>query len=138
MNYWLIKSEPFVYSIQDLMKDGFTSWDGIRNYQARNYLKDMTIGDLALFYHSNEGKAVVGVAEVQSLAYPDVKDSTNTWVAIDVKYKEIFPFPVPLASLRADSLLSQMNIFRQMRLSVVSVTLEEFKSIYALGTRGVF
>jgi len=133
MNYWLIKSEPFKYSFSDLERDGYTSWDGVRNYQARNYMRDMEKDDLALFYHSNEGKEVVGLARVVVPSYADPLDESGTWLVVDFEAVERFAVPVPLSVMRADELLCKMNIFRQMRLSVVSITEEEFEKVCALG-----
>lgn len=136
MNYWLIKSEPFKYAWSQLLEDGQTYWNGVRNYQARNYMMQMQVGDLCLFYHSNEGKAVVGIAEVCRTHYPDptvTPDERGDWVVVDVKPHLTLPKPVTLAQLRADPRLSNLGIFKQMRLSVVSVTPEEFDLIVAMG-----
>ena len=136
MNYWLLKSEPFKYAYHDLERDGATFRDGVRNYQARNYLMEMAEGDLALFYHSNEGKEVMGIAKISSTAYPDPKDESGKWVVIDIKPHEKFTYPVALGTLRADEQLKKMNIFRQIRLSVVSVSQEDFDRICAMGRTG--
>lgn len=136
MQYWLIKSEPFKYPWSQLLQDGRTMWDGIRNYQARNYLMAMEVGDLCLFYHSNEGKAVVGVAKVVNTCYPDPTvepDEKGSWVVVDVAPYMTLPQPVTLEQLRAEPALKDLNIFRQMRLSVVSVTQEHFDLILEMG-----
>lgn len=136
MQYWLIKSEPFKYPWSQLLQDGRTMWDGIRNYQARNYLMAMEVGDLCLFYHSNEGKAVVGVAKVVNTYYPDPTvepDEKGSWVVVDVAPYMTLPQPVTLEQLRAEPALKDLNIFRQMRLSVVSVTQEHFDLILEMG-----
>lgn len=133
MRYWLLKSEPFKYPYHQLEADGQTLWDGVRNYQARNYLREMMPGDLALFYHSNEGKEVVAIAKISSTALPDPTAPDEDWSVVEVQPFARLPKPVALASLRQDPLLSGMAIFRQMRLSVVPVTDEEYKRILELG-----
>lgn len=132
-NYWLIKSEPFKYPWSQLLKDGLTFWDGVRNYQARNYLRDMREGDLCLFYHSNEGKEVVGVARIVSEAYQDPTDATGQWSVVDLAPAFELPQPVSLDTLRSHPELQKLNIFRQMRLSVVAVEPDHFELILALG-----
>lgn len=136
MQYWLVKSEPFKYSWQQFLADGVTFWNGVRNYQARNYLMQMQVGDLCLFYHSNEGKEVVGIAEVVKTHYPDPTvepGEKGQWVVVDMKPHTSFTHPVSLQQLRDDARLQDLNIFRQMRLSVVSVTREHFDLITAMG-----
>jgi predicted RNA-binding protein with PUA-like domain len=136
MQYWLIKSEPFKYAWQQLVQEGRTSWSGIRNYQGRIYLRQMEIGDRCLFYHSNEGKEVVGIAEVVGLAYPDptkTLDEKPDWVAVDVAPLVALPNPVSLQQLKAEPELSDLQIFKQMRLSVVSVTKAHYDLILKMG-----
>lgn len=134
MAYWLIKSEPFKYAYDQLEKDGRTFWDGVRNYQARNYLQAMKEGDLCLYYHSNEGKEVIAIAQVIREWYPDpTAEEGENWAVVDVAPYKRLPNPVSLATLRATPELQQMGIFKQMRLSVVPVTDEEFKIITSLG-----
>ncbi len=133
MQYWFIKSEPEKYPWSQMLKDGQTFWDGIRNYQARNYLKEMKIGDLCLFYHSNEGKEVVGIVKVVKEAYQDPTTVEEAWVVVDVSPVETLPKPVSLQTLRNHPILKEMNIFKQMRLSVVKLTNEEFHLITNLG-----
>ncbi len=136
MNYWLIKSEPFKYPWSQLLADKVTHWSGVRNYQARNYMMEMAIGDLCLFYHSNEGKAVVGIAEVVKTHYPDPTQTTDergSWVVVDVAPYATLPVPVTLQQLRDEPRLQDLNIFRQMRLSVVSVSAAHFDLIVAMG-----
>lgn len=133
MKYWLLKSEPFKYAWADLVNEGKTNWDGVRNYQARNYLKEMIPGDLALFYHSNEGKEVVGIARISAPAIPDPQDESGKWVMIEVAPWRSLKNPVSLNALRTDPLLGKMDIFRQMRLSVTQVKPDEFEAIVALG-----
>lgn len=133
MNYWFIKSEPFKYPYSQLEAEGQTFWDGVRNYQARNYLKDMRVGDLALFYHSNEGKEVVGIAQIVNEAYQDPTTDETAWVVVDVAPYKRLPNPVSLQALRDEPRLSNLPIFKQMRLSVAPVTREEFDLIVAMG-----
>lgn len=130
--YWLVKSEPAKYSFQDLQRDGSTMWDGVRNNQAALYLKAMKVGDQAFFYHSVEGLAVVGVAEVSEEAFLDPTDPKGRFVA--VRFKPVRPLanPVPLAAMKAEPSLSDMAMFRQFRLSVCPVTADEWASILRL------
>lgn len=132
MNFWLIKSEPFKYSWEKFMKDGQTFWDGVRNYQARNNLQGMELGDLCLFYHSNEGKEVVGVAEVIKTHYQDPTTTETAWVVVDVK--PVYPLknPVSLSVLKSDPRLSNIGLIKQPRLSVISITKEEFETVILL------
>lgn len=129
MNYWLIKSEPFKYSWDDFEKDGVTFWDGVRNYAARLNLRAMKNGDQCLFYHSNEGKEIVGVAEVVKEAYQDPTTDDDRWVAVDVKVVKKLKRPVTLKEVKADESLQNMDLVRLMRLSVGKVTPAEFKRI---------
>jgi predicted RNA-binding protein with PUA-like domain len=130
MNYWLVKSEPDVYSWEDLEKDKKTTWDGVRNFQARNNLRAMKKGDLAFFYYSNEGKAIVAIAEVSKEAFPDPKD--ENWIAVELKPKTKLKKPVGLATIKADKKLADMILVKNSRLSVQPVKLEEFDYIIAL------
>lgn len=132
MNYWLIKSEPFVYSFDQLLKDKKTFWEGVRNYQARNNLRAMKKGDLMLFYHSNEGKEVVGIAKVAAEAYQDPTTDDTNWVVVDVAPVKKLKKPVTLAMVKADKRLSQMALVTSMRLSVQPVKREEFDLILEL------
>lgn len=133
MNYWLVKSEPFKYSWEQFTKDGKTSWDGVRNYAARNNLKAMKIGDQVFFYHSNEGLAIVGIAEVVREAYQDPTTADTSWVAVDIMPLQALPLPVTLATIKGDKELQQMDIVRLSRLSVGTVREKEFKKIRSLG-----
>ena len=133
MQYWLVKSEPFKYSWDQFEKDKITCWDGVRNYMARNHLASMKKGDLALFYHSNEGLAVVGIATVAREAYPDPTTDDERWVAVDLKVKKKLKKPVSLPQLKSTPGLETMQMFRLNRLSVVSLKPEEFDLIIALG-----
>lgn len=129
MNYWLIKSEPFKYSWDQFVKDGQTFWDGVRNYQARNNMKAMKKGDLLLFYHSNEGLEVVGIAELVNEFYQDPTTDDAKWVAVDIKPVKKLKKPVTLAQIKADDILKDMQLVKQMRLSVCPVSEDHFNRI---------
>jgi len=132
MNYWLIKSEPFVFGYDQLVADGKTMWEGVRNYQARNNLRAMAVGDLALFYHSNEGLAVVGIAEVVREAYPDPTAESGDWSVVDfVPYRKLEK-PVSLALIKSIPSLQQLGLVRNPRLSVMPLNSEEFSEILRL------
>jgi predicted RNA-binding protein with PUA-like domain len=133
MNYWLVKSEPFKYSWDQFVKDGTTFWDGVRNYQARNNLRNMKKGDKVLFYHSNEGLAVVGMASVVKEAYQDPTTDDERWVVVDLKAGKAFKNPVTLKEMKQQPGLQQLSLIRQGRLSVCDVTEEEFNIIVNLG-----
>lgn len=133
MNYWLVKSEPYKYSWENLIADGRTFWDGVRNFQARNYLKSMKIGDKVLFYHSNEGLCIVGVAKVVKEHYPDPTDTENKWVAVDLEPDFTLNTPVTLKQIKEDPLLANIPLLKQARLSVMPVKKEEFERILELG-----
>lgn len=134
MNYFLVKSEPFKYSWQQFKKDGHTFWDGVRNYQARNNLKAMKKGDLVLFYHSNEGKEVVGIAEVIRTFYQDPTTEDDRWVAVDLKPVQELSKPVSLQVIKEDEVLQHVSLVKQGRLSVMPLSREEFDRIVAMGT----
>ena len=134
MNYWIIKSEPFKYSWEQFTKDGKTFWDGVRNYQARNNLREMRVGDLVLFYHSNEGKEVVGIAKVVGESYQDPTTDDTNWLVVDFAPVEPLKKPVTLAHIKADKKLKGINLVRQGRLSVVSIKGEEFDRILEMGS----
>lgn len=132
MNYWLVKSEPFKYSWEQFEKDKKTFWDGVRNYQARNNLKAMQKGDLALWYHSNEGMEVVGIAKVTKTFYQDPTTEETAWVAVDfTPYKKLRK-PVTLITVKGDKRLANMALIKNSRLSVQPVTEEEWKIIIEL------
>lgn len=133
MAYWLVKSEPFKYSWEQLEKDGATYWDGVRNYAARNNLKAMKKGDKVLFYHSNEGLEIVGIAEVTRTAYQDPTTADPNWVAVDLKPYKKLPAPVKLSVIKAEKTLEHMDLVRLSRLSVGTVKEEEYKTILRLG-----
>ena len=132
MAYWLIKSEPFKYSWQKFQEEGRTFWDGVRNYQARNNLKAMKEGDLLLWYHSNEGLEIVGIAQVAKEAYQDPTTDDTNWVVVDVKPYKTLKKPVSLATVKADPRLSQMALVRLGRLSVQPVTDAEWAVVMEL------
>ena len=129
----MVKQEPETYSWSDLVSDGKTDWTGVRNYQARNNLREMKTGDRVLFYHSGKEKAVVGLAEVVKAAYADPTAADGEWVAVDLKPVKALKNPVPLAAIRYDKRLSQLPLIRQSQLSVMSLTKEEFDIIVATG-----
>ncbi|HEV8713260.1 MAG TPA: EVE domain-containing protein [Candidatus Binatia bacterium] len=133
MSYWLVKSEPYKYSWQQLLKEGRTYWDGVRNYQARNNLQTMKKGDVVLFYHSNEGLEVVGVARVVREAYPDPTTDDLRWVAVDIEPVETLATPVSLSDMRKDKRLQNIALIKQRQLSVMPLTQEEFEAIVAKG-----
>jgi predicted RNA-binding protein with PUA-like domain len=134
-NYWLVKSEPFKYSWEQFVKDGETFWDGVRNYQARNNLKAMKKGDEVLFYHSNEGLAVVGVAKVSKEAYQDPTIEDERWVAVNLKPVVTLKTPVTLDEIKKEKKLQNMKLVRQGRLSVSPVTEDEFHTIVDRGSK---
>ena len=133
MKYWLVKSEPFKYSWEMFLKNGSTYWDGVRNYQARNNLKNIKKGDLVLFYHSNEGLEVVGIAKVIKEAYQDPTTNDQRWVVVDLEPVETLKKPVPLDEIKKDKRLKNIALIKQSRLSVLLLTKEEFDVIVAKG-----
>jgi predicted RNA-binding protein with PUA-like domain len=132
MPHWLIKSEPFKYSWNQLLKDKQTFWDGVRNYAARNNLKSMKQGDELFFYHSNEGLEIVGIVKVVKEAYQDPTTAETAWVVVDIKPVRKLKNPVTLAQLKADKRLKNMDIIRLSRLSVGRVTDEEWAIVLEL------
>ncbi len=129
MNYWLIKSEPNTYSWDDFVKLGRDHWDGVRNYQARNNMKAMKVGDQALFYHSVNEKSIVGIAEVVKESYPDPTTEDDRWIVVDFVPVRKLDKPVTLADIKSDDRLSEMVLVRNSRLSVQPVKKEEFDII---------
>lgn len=134
MNYWLVKSEPFKYSWDDFVKDGRTYWDGVRNYQARNNLKAMKKGDRVLYYHSNKGLEVVGVAEVVKEFYQDPTTDDERWVVVDLKPVKALEIPVPLSEIKKEKRLQDISLIKQSRLSVMPVAKEEYELIVKMGS----
>jgi predicted RNA-binding protein with PUA-like domain len=132
MNFWLIKSEPFKYSWSQMTADNSTFWDGVRSYPARVHLRAMKKGDYCLFYHSNEGKEVVGIVKVIKEAYQD-PTTEEDWSAVDVEYFQELNKPVTLSTIKANPKLSDMALIRQSRLSVGPVKDFEFAEILSMG-----
>jgi len=133
MAYWLVKSEPFKYSWDKFVEDKQTMWDGVRNYAARNNLKAMKKGDQVLWYHSNEGLEIVGIAKVAKEFYQDPTTEDTNWVVVDLKPFKKIKKPVTLETVKADKRLTNMALVRLGRLSVQPVTDEEFDIIMQLG-----
>ncbi len=131
-NVWLIKSEPDKYSWDDLNRDGRTFWDGVRNYQARNNLQAMQVGDLCLYYHSVAEKQIVGLARVVRQAYQDPTTEDERWRVVDVEPFAALKRPLSLEAIKGDEVLREMAIVRQSRLSVAPVTREQFERVLAL------
>jgi predicted RNA-binding protein with PUA-like domain len=134
MNYWLVKQEPDSYPFAQLLADGKTDWTGVRNYQARNFLRAMEKGDHVLYYHSGKDKAVVGTATVARAAFadPTAEAADEGWVAVEIRSGKALKLPVPLAAIKADPQLGGMLLVRHSRLSVMPVTQAEYEHILAL------
>nr|WP_294949654.1 EVE domain-containing protein [uncultured Mucilaginibacter sp.] len=132
MNHWLVKSEPVKYSWEKFNKEGRTFWDGVRNYQARNNLRLMETGDLVMWYHSNDGKEIVGIARVVKTAYQDPTTEDPNWVVVDLEPVESLKRPVTLEEIKADGRLKEIGLVRQGRLSVMALKREEFDRILEL------
>jgi len=132
MSYWLVKSEPFKYSWEQFEKDGQIFWDGVRNYAARNNLRAMKKGDLVLWYHSNEGMEIVGIAKVVKESYQDPTTDEDAWVVVDLKPHKKLKKPVSLVQIKADKRLQQMDLVRLGRLSVQTVKENEWEIIMEL------
>ena len=132
MAHWLVKSEPFVYSWDDFVKEKQTCWSGIRNYAARLHLRAMKKGEEVLFYHSNEGTCIVGIAKVIKEAYPDPTTDDDRWVAVDLKPYKKLKLPVSLETIKKDKRLTEMALVRISRLSVQPVSEEEWKVVMEL------
>jgi len=133
MNFWLVKQEPSKYNWDQFVKDKKTYWDGVRNYQARNNLKSMKKGDLALFYHSVKGKEVKGIAKIIREHYPDPTTDDDRWVVVDLKPVKPFNQPVALEDIKQNSQLQEISLIKQSRLSVIPLTKTEFKTIIKMG-----
>lgn len=131
-HYWLVKQEPKSYSWFDFVKEGQTKWDGVRNYQARNYLRTMSKGDLVLFYHSVVGKKIMGIAKVLREAYPDTTSQQGDWSAVDLKPLKALNNPVSLETIKKDPQLLDIPLLKQSRLSVMPVTARHFQRILKL------
>lgn len=133
MQYWLVKSEPDVYSFQQLANDGKTRWDGVRNYQARNNLRAMKTGDLCLYYHSNIGLEVVGIAKVANEHYPDPTAEKGDWSSVDLTPVKPLVRSVTLSEIKKHPVLQQLLLVRNARLSVMPVSFDEFSVILQMG-----
>ena len=132
MNHWLIKSEPFKYSWEQMLSDKRTFWDGVRNYQARNNLREMKEGDLCFFYHSNEGKEIVGIVKIVKEHYQDPTSEDANWVVVDVAPFETLKKTVTLEQIKNDKRLANIGFVKQGRLSVMKLTQYEFDIILEL------
>jgi predicted RNA-binding protein with PUA-like domain len=133
MNYWLVKSEPDVYSYDQLVTEGTGRWDGVRNYQARNFLRAMKVGDLCFFYHSNIGLAVVALARVSKEYYPDPTAESGDWSCVELQPVKPLVRPVILAEIKANPDLQQLLLVRNARLSVMPVSSDEFSILLSMG-----
>ncbi len=133
MNYWLVKSEPFVYSFQDLVREGKSVWEGVRNYQARNNLRAMQLGDPVLFYHSNEGLEIVGIAKVIQEHYPDPTAEKGDWSVVDLAPVKPFQKPVSLQTIKGHPDLQEIGLVRNGRLSVMPLSEAAFRLLLQLG-----
>ncbi len=131
--YWLVKQEPSTYSWDDFVAEGRTAWTGVRNYAARLHLRAMAKGDTVLFYHSNEGKCVVGIARVARTAYPDPTAEEDGWVAVDLEPVKALRQPVTLAQMKTEPALKDIALIRQSRLSVMPLSPAEFAKLKQLG-----
>ena len=134
-NYWLMKSEPDVWSIEQQKKAGYKGavWDGVRNYQAANNLKAMEVGDLCFFYHSNIGKEIVGVVKVIKKAFVDETDKDKRFVAVQVRFMEQFNSPISLETIKKTKAISHLPLIKQSRLSVMPIDYKSWKIIYKMG-----
>jgi predicted RNA-binding protein with PUA-like domain len=132
-SFWLMKSEPNKYSWDQLVEDGSTYWDGVRNYEARNNLQAMKVGDLALYYHSNVGKEVVGVARISKESYPDPTTDDERWVVVEIEPVAPLAQPVTLADIRVEPALAEINLVKRGRISVVPIASPEFQKILRMG-----
>ncbi len=135
MAYWLFKSEPSTWGWDDQLAKGDAGeeWDGVRNYQARNFMREMAVGDLGFFYHSQKERAVVGIVEVIAAAHPDSTTDDDRWECVDLKAVRSFEKPVTLDQIKADERLADMILVKNSRLSVQPVTSDEWQTIYAMG-----
>ena len=135
MNYWLMKSEPDVWSLDQQKKAGAkgAAWDGVRNYQARNNLKKMKVGDLCFFYHSNIGKEIVGTVKVIKKAFIDKTDKKKRFVAVQVRFVEEFKIPISLEKIKKTKAISHLPLIKQSRLSVMPIDYKSWKIIYKMG-----
>lgn len=138
MTRWLIKSEPHVYAFSQLVSDGKTSWEGVRNFEARNNLRAMKKGELALYYHSNVGKEIVGVARVKRTAHRDpTAPKDEDWSTVDFEPVKAFTTPVTLAAIKASAKLREIALVKRSRISVVPITEAEFREVLQMGKTDV-
>ena len=133
INYWLIKSEPSTWSWSDQKKAKKDMWDGVRNYQARNNLKKMKVGDLCFFYHSNIGKEIVGIVKVIKKAFPDKTDKKKRFVAVQVRFLKEFNSPISLEKIKKTKAISHLPLIKQSRLSVMPIDYKSWNIIYNMG-----
>ena len=138
MNYWLMKSEPEVWSLDQQIKSGHkgSTWDGVRNYQAANNLRKMKKGDLCFFYHSNIGKEIVGIVKVVKEAFPDPTDKTKKFVAVQVRFEKKLKYPVSLESIKKTHKLKDLPLIKQSRLSVMPINTKDWKIILNMSKIG--
>ena len=134
-SYWLMKSEPDVWSIEEQKNAGLkgATWDGVRNYQAANYLKKMKKNDLCFFYHSNIGKEIVGIMKIIKTAFLDKTDESKRFVAVQVRFVEMFDIPVSLEKIKKNRAISHLPLIKQSRLSVMPIDYKSWKIIYKMG-----
>jgi predicted RNA-binding protein with PUA-like domain len=132
MKYWLVKSEPFKYSWNMMLKDKITYWDGVRNYQARNNLKSMKKGDFVMFYHSNEGKEIVGITKVVKEFYQDPTTNDDRWVVVDLKVFKSLKRSISLQEIKGDNKLTDIGLIKQSRLSVMEISKQHYDHIIKL------
>lgn len=137
MRYWLVKQEPETYPWTQLVSEKKTIWDGVRNYQARNFMREMSKGDLVLFYHSGKAKELVGLAKVAKAAYPDPTAQEGDWSAFDIRAVKTLKRPVSLKEIKADKRLQDLHLVRNSRLSVMPVEAKEFKHLLDLAQTSV-
>ena len=135
MAYWLLKTEPETYNFDQLIKQKKTNWDHVRNYQARNYIREIKKDDLALIYHSGDDKAVVGIAKIVKEAYPDIDPEGGDWVQVDLVPVEALANRVELKTIKSTKELLDMPLIKQSRLSVMPITATHFKKILQLGKK---
>jgi predicted RNA-binding protein with PUA-like domain len=135
VNYWLLKTEPETYSFEQLLKDKQTNWNGVRNFQARNYLRQIARGDIALIYHSGDDKAVVGIAKVVREAYrdPEPEDPKTEWVQVDIQAVEALSRKIPLSEIKSTQALTTLPLIKQSRLSVMPITERHYETLVKLG-----
>jgi len=131
--YWLVKSDPDTYGWPEFVEAGEDCWDGVRNYQARNNLREMQVGDEVLFYHSQKERSVVGTATVSRAAYPDPTTDDDRWVAVDLKVGEALPKPVELKAIKATASLAEIPLVKTSRLSVMPLPAKAFRTIVKMG-----